>query len=126
TEVVAVEDPHRRRMEHRRAEHDVGERVLAMLARVAATREVRLKRLRRELDHAVALDPAGPAALEVVLHRTEHAELHGSVCTITSEISGRSRRISSSTRLASACATESCVPPSTRRVRYATSPSSVW
>ena len=99
-------------MEHRRAQHDVGERELRVLARVAAAGEERLQRLRGELDYAVALDAAGPAALEIVLRRTEHAELHGSVCTITSEISGRSRRISSSTRLASACATESCVPPS--------------
>ena len=33
-----VEDPHRRRMEHRRAEDDVGERVLRVLARLSRRR----------------------------------------------------------------------------------------
>ena len=65
-----VEDPHRRRMEHRRAEDDVGERVDRVLARSSAAGEERLQRLRRELDHRVAVDPSRPAALEILLHRT--------------------------------------------------------
>jgi hypothetical protein len=45
-----------------------------MLASLAAAAEERLKRLRSELDHAVALDPARPAAFEVTILRREHAE----------------------------------------------------
>ena len=66
-------------MQDRRPQVDVGERVLGVLARRAAAGEERLQRLRGELDHLVALDPAGPAALERELPRREHAELHGSV-----------------------------------------------
>ena len=93
--------------EHRRAQIDVGERVLGVLARRAAAREERLERLRGELDDPVAVDAPGPAALERELLRREHAEPHGSVCTITSAISGRSRRIRSSISLARACASAS-------------------
>ena len=75
-----------------------------MLARAAAAGEERLQRLRGELDDAIAVDPSGPAALEVGLPGTEHAESHGSVWTITSAISGCSRRMSSSISLARAWA----------------------
>ena len=44
---------------------DLGERVLGVLARAAAAGEERLQRLRGELDDAVAVDPPGPAALEL-------------------------------------------------------------
>ncbi len=50
--------------DNRRPQVDVGERVLGVLARIAATGEERLQRLGRQLDDPVALDPAGPAALE--------------------------------------------------------------
>ena len=56
-------------MEHRRAQVDVGERVLGVLARVAAAGEERLQRLRGELDHPVAVDATRPAALERELPR---------------------------------------------------------
>ena len=72
-----VEVADRRRPKHGRTQHDVGQRVLRVLAGLAAAGEERLERLRRELDHAVALDPAWPSPLEVELLRAEHAELHG-------------------------------------------------
>ena len=103
----AMKSRTRRRLKHRRAQVDVGERVLGVLARRAAAGEERLQRLRGELDHLVALDPPGPAALERELPRREHAELHGSVWTITSAMSGRSRRIRSSISLARAWASSS-------------------
>ena len=65
----AGEDAHARRVQDRRAELDVGERVLGVLARAAAAREERLERLRSELDDAIAVDAPGPAALEVGLLR---------------------------------------------------------
>src|SRR5262249_23688930 len=112
-----VEDPHRGRMEHRRAEDDVGERILRVLTRRPPAREERLQRLGRELDNALAIDPARPAALEILVARREHAQLHrGSVCTTTSAISGCSRRMSSSILLASAWAAASVSEPS-RSVR---------
>src|SRR5205823_3886650 len=125
---VRAEDAHRRRLQHRRTQQDLVERELRVLARLAAAGEERLQRLRRELDDAVAFDSPRPATLEVAVTRREHAELHasGSVCTITSWISGRSRRIISSIRLACACASASAVAPPSPSVRYATSPSSVF
>ena len=57
-----VEVAHRRRPLHRREQPHLVERVLGVLARVAAAGEERLERLRGELDHAVALDPPRPAA----------------------------------------------------------------
>ena len=89
-----------------------------MLARLAAAREERLERLRRELDHAVAFDPARPTALEVLpfgLNMQSFSQ--GSVCTMTSAIPGCSRRIRSSTWLACACASASGVAPSRPSVR---------
>src|SRR5262249_33836117 len=110
---VALEDPHGRRMQHRRAQDDVFERKAVVLARLAAAGEERLQRLRGELDDAVVLDAPGPAARQIAVARREHAELHwrGSVCTTTSAISGRSRRIASSISLARACASASAESP---------------
>ena len=62
---------------HGRQQAHLVERVLGVLAGVAAAGEERLERLRGELDHAVALDPPGPAA-DLLPHRSEHAQLHGS------------------------------------------------
>src|SRR5690348_10647017 len=99
-------------MEDRRAENHVLERVDVVLTGFAAAGEERLQRLGGELDHAVAVELPGPAALEVPVSRSEHAELHqpGSVWTTTSAMSGRSRRICSSMRLACACASARAVP----------------
>src|SRR5438046_2058650 len=96
---------------HRREEAHLCQGVLGVCPRLAAAREERLQRLGGELDHPLALDPAGPAS-HLVLDRREHAELHGSVCTMTSEISGRSLRIRSSISLARECASASEVPGS--------------
>ena len=60
-----VEVADRGRVEHRRPQVDVGQRVLGVLAGLAAADEERLERLRRELDDAVAVDASGPASLEV-------------------------------------------------------------
>ena len=49
-------------MEHRRPELDLGKRILGVLACLPTPGEERLERLRGELDHAVALDPARPPA----------------------------------------------------------------
>ena len=49
-------------MQDRRPQVDLVQRELGVLARLAAAGEEGLERLRRELDHAVALDAAGPAA----------------------------------------------------------------
>ena len=103
-------------MPYRRQQADFVERVLGMLPRLASAGEVGLERLGRELDDAVAVDPARPAA-DLVLDRREHAELHGSVWTITSAISGCSRRIRSSTSLARVCASANEVEGSSPSVR---------
>src|SRR5581483_4847553 len=108
-----------------RAQVDVGQRVLGVLTRRPASGEERLQRLRRELDDAVALDAPRPPALERQLLRREHAQLHGSVWTITSAMSGRSRRMRSSIVLARACASSSVLLPSRPSVRNATRPPSV-
>src|SRR6266511_455957 len=122
-----VEVAYGRWVEDGRPKVDVGERILGMAARVPAAGEERLQRLRRELVDDAVLDQPRPAALEREVARCEHAEPHryGSVCTITSAISGRSRRIRSSISLARACASASAVPGSRPRVKYASSPSSV-
>src|SRR5207237_8177274 len=112
------------RTPHGREEAHLRQRVLGVFPRLAAAGEERLERLGGELDHAVAFDPAGPAS-HLVLDRREHAELHGSVCTTTSEISGRSRLIRSSISLARACASAREVCGSRPSVRYASRPSSV-
>src|SRR5581483_1916366 len=93
-----AEDADRRRMQDRRPQDDVGERVLRVLACLSAAGEERLQRLRGELHDAAVLDSSRPAAREIAVPRREHAEPHarGSVWTITSAISGRSRRIVSS------------------------------
>ena len=72
-----VEVAHGRRVEHWREQLHVVEPELGVLARGPAAGEERLERLRRELDHPVAVDPAWPAALELPVLRPEHAELHG-------------------------------------------------
>jgi hypothetical protein len=63
---------------HRREQPNLVERVLGVLARLAATGEERLQRLRGKLDDAVTVDPPRPAA-DLVLDRGEHAQLQGSV-----------------------------------------------
>ena len=98
------------------------EGVLGVLAGRRAAGEERLQRLRGELDDVAAVDPARPAALELELARREHAELHGSVWTITSATSGRARRSRSSTSLARACASASVAPGSRPSVTKATTP----
>ena len=60
----------------RRAQLDVGERVLRVLACGAAAREEGLQRLSSELDDAIAVDAPRPATLESELPRREHAQLH--------------------------------------------------
>ena len=104
-----VEEPYRRRMEHRRPERDLVQRIRCVLPREAAAAEERLQRLRRQLHDDVAVDPSRPAALEREIRRREHAELHspGSVCTTTSATSGNRRRMRSSISLARACAAAS-------------------
>ena len=59
-------------MQNGRAELDVGERVFRVVTRGASTREERLQRLRRELDHGVAVDDPRPAPRELQLARSEH------------------------------------------------------
>src|SRR5215213_265633 len=71
-----VEIAYRRRPPHRGEQPHLVQRVLRMLARVAAAGEERLQRLRRELDHAVALDPPRPPS-NVVVEGSEHAKPHG-------------------------------------------------
>ena len=101
--------------------------ILGVLARGAAAGEERLQRLRGELDDPVAFDPARPAALRSRSLRREHAELHsrGSVCTTTSAISGRSRRIASSISARLRVRVGERRAAAEPSVRYATSPSSV-
>ena len=105
-----VEDPDGRRMEDRRAKDDLRERVLGVLARLAAAGEERLQRLRRELDDPVAVDPPRPAALEQRDRAGENMQsfTRSAPCgRCTSAISGSSRRIRSSISLARACASAS-------------------
>src|SRR5439155_4931179 len=70
-------------VQHGRAKVDLGERILRVSPGRAATGEERLQRLRRELDDRVALDDARPAALELQVARSEHAESHDALVTIT-------------------------------------------
>ena len=72
-----LEDPHARRREHGWQQVALGERILGVLAGAPAAGEERLERLGGELDDLVAVDPAGPAALEIHPLRAEHAEPHG-------------------------------------------------
>ena len=74
--LLAVEDPHRRRVLDRHEQRHVPERVLRMLARAAAAEEERLQRLRREVEYPVTVDAADPAPLHRVVVRVEHAEAH--------------------------------------------------
>ena len=120
-----AEHAHARRVQHGGPKLDVVERVLRVLAGAAASREEGFERLCRELDDAIAVDPTRPAALELGALGAEHAEFHGSVWTITSAISGCSRRMSSSIALACACASSSRHWPSRPSVRKATRPTSV-
>ena len=90
------------------AQLDLRKGVLGMPPRGASTGEERLQRLRGHLNDRVAFDDPRPAALELEVTRGEHAQLHyGSVCTITSAMSGRARRMRSSISLARACASAS-------------------
>jgi len=68
-----VEVAHGGGMEHGRAKVDVCDRILGVATRSAAAGEERLERLRRELDHGVALDDPRPATLELQILRSEHA-----------------------------------------------------
>src|SRR5262249_13160044 len=88
-------------MEDGREQPDVRQRILRVLARRAAAREERLQRLRCQVDDAVPVDAADPAALHRVSEGMEHAETHyGSVCTTTSAIPGTALRPRSSIALA--------------------------
>ena len=97
---LVVENPHRRWVEDGGEQLDLVERVLGVLACLPPAEEERLQRLCREMRHPVAVDAAHPAALHLVADRVEHAEPHGSVCTITSATPGSAPRIRSSTPLA--------------------------
>ena len=104
-------------MEHRRAEDDLGERILRVLARrpppvknacsVCAASWITL---------SPSIRPGQPRSRSWSRGENMQSFIAGSVCTTTSAISGRSRRISSSIRLASACAAASVSEPS-RSVR---------
>ena len=105
-----VEDAHRRRMEDRRAEDDLGERVLGVLARLPAAGEERLQRLCGELDHPVAVDPARPAPLELASagENMQSFTAVGSVCTTSRRRSpGAERGSAPRSRSARACASAS-------------------
>jgi len=56
-------------VQHGRPQDDDVERIVRMLAGVAAAREERLKRLRCKLNDAIAFDAPGPAALEMPILR---------------------------------------------------------
>src|SRR5439155_25277183 len=114
-------------MQHGRAKDYLVERILRVLARGPASGEERLQRLRGELDHPVVLDAPRPASLQAEVTGREHAELHsrGSVCTTTSTISGRSRRIASSMRLACSCAADRSFEPQSLCVSWAESTATV-
>jgi hypothetical protein len=71
-----IEVADRRRAQHRRQETNVVQRVLGVLPGLTATREVRLERLGRELDDAIAIDAPGPTPREITVSRREHAQLH--------------------------------------------------
>ena len=120
--LLVLEQPHRRRLEHRRSQEHGLQGVLRVLTGGRAAGEERLQRLRGELNDGVAVDPAGPAALELELDRREHAQPHGSVWTITSATSGLARRSRSSTSLARAWASASVAPGSSPSVTKATTP----
>ena len=70
-----VEVAHRRRVQDRRTEVDLGQRVFGVTPRASAAGEVSLQRLRCELHDGVALDDPGPAPFELQVARREHAEL---------------------------------------------------
>ena len=69
--------------------------------------------------------PSGLPGASLQLENLRFRAVQGSVWTITSAISGRSRRIRSSISLARECASSSLLVPSSASVRNATSPSSV-
>src|SRR3954468_15159220 len=112
-----IEVAYRGRVQDGGTEVALGERILGVPPRASAAGEIRLQRLRCELHDRVTLDDPGPAAFELQVARREHAELHGSVCTITSAMSGRARRIRSSISLARAWASASGLAASRPRVR---------
>src|SRR5207237_3529735 len=64
------------------AEVDFVERILGMPARDSTAGEERLQRLCRELDDGVALDDPRPAALELQIFRSEHAEFHDTLVSV--------------------------------------------
>src|SRR5262249_16915257 len=88
-----------RRPRNRCEQADVLERVFVVFARRAAAGEEGRERLRSEVDDPVAFDHADPAP-GLAIARRKDTQPHGSVWTITSAISGRSRRMRSSTSLA--------------------------
>jgi hypothetical protein len=63
-------------LEHGCPQLHLGEREGGVLARRRAAREEGLQRLGGELRDALAVDPARPAALELLVGRREHAEAH--------------------------------------------------
>src|SRR5439155_21506529 len=81
---LTVEDADRRRIENRREQRHLVEPVLRVLARASAAEEERLQRLRGQVEHALAVDPADPPSLHRVVVRVEHAEPHRSTDSIRS------------------------------------------
>ena len=61
-----VEDPDRRRVQHRREENRLVERILGVLASRSTPGEERLQRLRGEMHDPIAVDPPDPPALQRV------------------------------------------------------------
>ena len=70
-----VEVAHGRRVQDRRAELDVGQRVLRVPPGGTAAGEERLQRLCGDLHDGLTLEDPRPAALEPQLTRCEHAQL---------------------------------------------------
>src|SRR4029079_9918329 len=101
---VILEQPDRRRMQHRGEKAHVVERVLRVLSRGPASGEERLQRLCRALDDALVLDASDPPPLQRMADGMEHAEPQGSVCTTTSATAGTARRTRASIALAWPCA----------------------
>ena len=77
-----VEVADSRWMQHRGAKVDVCKRILSVSTRRAAAGEIRLERLRSELQDGVALDDPRPAALELQILRSEHAKFHDTLVTL--------------------------------------------
>ena len=73
----ALEDAHRRWVVDRREQGHLSARVDGVLARSTAAEEERLERLRRKVDHALAVHATDPAALHRLAGGMEHAEPHG-------------------------------------------------